>query len=86
MSSWLSGIRSTPCQFTSITAWSVAPLLKRLSHSTSASMDSEKCNSSRVEKLFSAFAVQAGGTESFESPSGGCGTHKRCLARGVSEH
>ena len=52
MSSWLSGIRSTLCQFT---VWSVAPLLKRLSHSTSASLDSEKCNSSRVEKLFSAF-------------------------------
>ena len=38
------------------------------------SMDCEKCNSSRVEKLFSAFAVQAGGSESFEAPSGGCGT------------
>jgi len=38
------------------------------------SMDCEKCNSSRVEKLFSAFAVQAGGSESFETPSGGCGT------------
>ena len=35
------------------------------------SMDCEKCSSSRVEKLFSAFAVQAGGSESFEAPSGG---------------
>ena len=38
------------------------------------SMDCEKCNSPSVEKLFSAFAVQAGGSESFEAPSGGCGT------------
>ena len=38
------------------------------------SMDCQKCNSPRVEKLFSSFAVQTGGSESFESPSGGCGT------------
>lgn len=38
------------------------------------SMDCEQCRSPRVEKLFSAFAVQAGGSESFESSSGGCGT------------
>lgn len=38
------------------------------------SMDCEKCGSARVEKLFSAFAVQGGNAESFEAPAGGCGT------------
>lgn len=38
------------------------------------STDCQKCHSPRVEKLFSAFAVQAGGSRSFESSSGGCGT------------
>lgn len=34
----------------------------------------QTCHSPRVEKLFSAFAVQAGGPEPIESTSGGCGT------------
>jgi putative FmdB family regulatory protein len=38
------------------------------------SMDCEHCKSSRVEKLFSAFAVQAGGSESLDSSSAGCTT------------
>jgi putative FmdB family regulatory protein len=38
------------------------------------SMDCEKCNSPRVEKLFSAFAVQAASSAPFEAPSAGCGT------------
>jgi putative FmdB family regulatory protein len=37
------------------------------------SMDCEKCNSSHVEKLFSAFAV-CRRVSVFEAPSGGCGT------------
>ena len=39
-----------------------------------AAMDCDACGSSRVEKLFSAFAVQAGGSDTLESASGGCGT------------
>ena len=38
------------------------------------SMVCEKCSSTQVEKLFSAFAVQAGSSQSFEAASGGCGT------------
>jgi putative FmdB family regulatory protein len=38
------------------------------------STDCRECHSTRLEKLFSAFAVQSGETESFESPSEGCGT------------
>ncbi len=38
------------------------------------SMDCEACHSTRVEKLFSPFAVQANGSTAYESASGGCGT------------
>jgi putative FmdB family regulatory protein len=38
------------------------------------SMNCQSCQSSRVEKLFSSFAVQAQGSSSFEAAPGPCGT------------
>ena len=39
-----------------------------------SSMNCQNCQSERVEKLFSAFAVQAHGSPSFDSASGPCNT------------
>ena len=38
------------------------------------SMNCQSCQSGRVEKLFSSFAVQAPGSSSFGSAPGPCGT------------